>query len=105
MVASSLPVTLTDVFVSKVLTFSLRFKLYLTTSFPSIFSAIAFPKARNISTFTSSSAMTPVTMFPNYPSSVNGAICFEYDRSFPISYLSHKILAFVALLCCLLVLK
>ena len=41
-IVSSLPVKLTDVFVDKVLTFSLRFKLYLKTSFLSIFSPIVF---------------------------------------------------------------
>ena len=41
--------------------------------------------------------MTPAAMFLNDPSSVNGDIYFKYDRTFPVSSLSRKILAFVDL--------
>ena len=79
-VASSLLLRLTDVFFGKVLTFSLRFKLYLKISFPSIFST--------------SLAVTLVAILPiELSSSANGDTCFKYHRTFLILSLSCEIVA------------
>ena len=65
-------INLTDVFV---LTFSLRFKLYLYIIFLSIFST--------------SLPMLPIELL----SLGNDDTCFKYYRAFPISPLSREILA------------
>ena len=82
-VASPLLLRLTDVFVGKVLVnfgnLHVTFKLYLKTSFPSIFSA--------------SLTITLVAMFPiELLSSSNGYTCFKYNITFLISLLSGGVL-------------
>ena len=78
--ASPFLLSLTYVFVGKVLAFSLRFKLYLKTSFPSIFST--------------SLATMPVAVLPiELLSLSNGDTCFKCHRTFLISSLSGEILA------------
>ena len=67
-------------FVGKVLTFSLRFKLYSKASFPSI--------------FPTSAAVTFVAMlYIELLCLTNGDTCFKYYRTFLTSSLSCEILA------------
>ena len=78
-VASPLQLSLTDVFVGKVLTFSLRFELYLKTYFPSIFST--------------SLVITLEAIFPiELLSSASDDTCFKYHRTFLILSLSPEFL-------------
>ena len=84
MKVSPLLLSLTDVFDDKVLALSLRFKLYLKTS---------FPKEKNATALTPSLEMTPVIIFLNELSSVNDDICFRSNRAFLILLLPYVILA------------
>ena len=76
----------TDVFDGKFLALSLRFKLYLKTS---------FPEAKNTLALMPLLEMTPVVFFHNKLSSIKDDICFKSDRAFLILLLPYEVLAFL----------